>query len=120
MNLIDRDELIKNRPESLNENMENKELNANHKGWNDCNKHWRKIIDEQPTVNEWIPISERLPEFDDTILVSDDCLVTDGLYPNVAYCTEEGHRWFSSLDDITELYNIIAWMPIPKYKEDKE
>lgn len=38
--LIDRKELLNNRPEYLNPQMEDEIQSARHKGWNDCNSYY--------------------------------------------------------------------------------
>lgn len=60
--MIDEKKLIENRPEYLNPNMDDEIKSAHNKGWNDCNKYWFSIIEEQSKINEWIPVSERLPD----------------------------------------------------------
>ena len=47
---IDANELIQNRPENLNEKYTTELIAAHHKGWNECNKAWLKIIESQPTA----------------------------------------------------------------------
>lgn len=50
-NLIDREELLNNRPEYLNPQMEDEIASARHRGWNDCNSYYYNLITEQPTVD---------------------------------------------------------------------
>jgi hypothetical protein len=50
-NLIDRKELLNNRPEYLNPQMEDKIASARHQGWNDCNGYYYDLIIKQPTVD---------------------------------------------------------------------
>ena len=50
MNLIDKKELLNERPEMLNPNMNDEIKSAYNKGWNACNSEWISLIDEQPTV----------------------------------------------------------------------
>ena len=76
----------------------------------------RKNIEQQPSVNQeprWIPVSERLPEIQNS---SDEYLVTlkrGGIY--IATFTECNRKHWWTYDDV------IAWMPLPKsYSEVKE
>ena len=73
------------------------------------------LIDNQPTANEWIPCSERLPE--DLNDKNIDCfLVTDGFLIWMAYYNSEIGWQFAECTnsrnkiDWTE---IIAWQPLP-------
>ena len=76
------------------------------KGWNDCNKHWIKVIQEMPKASEWIPCSERLPERCAEVLISTHV----GVY--IGEKTAGGY-------DICEEYwvsdkAVLAWMPLPE------
>lgn len=51
VDLIDRDELLASRPEYLNEDMDDEQLSAEHKGWNACNKKWFEIVKNIPRFN---------------------------------------------------------------------
>lgn len=59
--MIDEKTLIQNRPENLNDRMDDELKSANHKGWNECNSYWINIICSQPKVGDWVLCSERLP-----------------------------------------------------------
>jgi len=64
-------------------------------------------IDECPTVTNWIPVSERLPENESYVLAALD----DGFAATVGY-TGDWELW----DDSGE---VIAWMPLPEpYKPE--
>lgn len=78
--MIDEKKLLENRPEYLNPNMDDEIKSAHNKGWNDCNKYWFNIIEEQLKVNEWTPASEKPPEAGVDVLVTyknDDKLIVD-------------------------------------------
>lgn len=71
------------------------------KGWNDAID---TIIENEPTVRQWIPCSERLPEGD-----IDSCLVT------VKYKTKERYIAVSEFRyGQFGYYGVVAWMPLPK------
>ena len=78
-----------------------------------------------PTVNEWIPCSERLPvEFEtrdgyiepsDHVLIQDDCenLFVSRYWGHRITRQENGSVWI----DLKYDRNIIAWQPLPKKYE---
>lgn len=77
-----------------------------------------RIIDEQPTVNQWIPVTERMP---DKVLVlatvkHDEEISTVSL---LFVFERDGKLQFENLDgDIFE--NVIAWQPLPEPYRDSE
>ena len=85
------------------------------------------VIEEQPKVGEWIPVSERLPN-------KEEYLKDDG-----RFMLDDGNRRYQGLFDIYdgkfkftkhisglnyELFEdncVVAWMPLPKpYRPEKE
>ena len=50
MNLIDKKELLNERPEMLNPNMNDEIKSAYNKGWNACNSEWINLIEELTTA----------------------------------------------------------------------
>ena len=89
----------------------------------ECKESFRRMIDEQSTVyvdDGWIPVSERLPETDDYILISFDntSIVDIGRYEK----DEDGGGAFYPGDE-DKSYSSIgifvnAWRPLPEpYKE---
>lgn len=81
-------------------------------------KKAKELIERQPKVGEWIPVSERLPDKDDVLNV----LVT--YYDSLTQCTStdiEGWfrgSWMKTLD-FNE--HRIAWQPLPEpYRKDVE
>lgn len=99
-------------------------------------QHWVEIqlaADVAPVVHgEWIDVNDRLPESDDYVLVvlahtyEDDCRE----YSIARYIPfDDGSHWADSKHGYLEWdrysgghgwsssYKVIAWMPIPTYKE---
>ena len=71
---------------------------------------WQKM-DALKMPYEWIPVSERLPKQQQTVLIQDFGQITIG------YLNAE-NRWrnLTNLDDY--LKGVVAWMPLPEpYKE---
>ena len=62
MNLIDKKELLNERPEMLNPNMNDGIISAYNKGWNACNSEWISLIDEQPTAYDINEVVKQLKE----------------------------------------------------------
>lgn len=68
-------------------------------------------VNEQPTVNQWIPCSEHQPK---------RCafyIVTDSNEVDEAYYNSDG-RWFSW--DGNKLKDVVAWMPLPEPYKGEE
>lgn len=73
----------------------------------------KKSIDNTPTISQWIPVSERLPEFRKQVL----CCNKDGRV--FTSCLTHIHIYFGGV--FGQHYEVIAWMPLPEpYKEDDE
>lgn len=64
MNLIDKKELLNERPEMLNPNMNDGIKSAYNKGWNACNSEWVSLIDEQPTAYDIDEVIKQLEELE--------------------------------------------------------
>lgn len=61
----------------------------------------------------WIPVSERLPEFDCRVLVS------DGKYCSVGYRFDKDDPWWwidhdGDVDGVVDATDITHWMPLPE------
>lgn len=67
-------------------------------------------MEQDEKENGWIPVSERLPEDDTTVLVS--CKTRRGTtFVRAGYCIDGS--WHLNCEGVT------AWMPLPEpYKED--
>lgn len=111
--MIDEKKLLENRPEYLNPNMNDEIKSAHNKGWNDCNKYWFNIIEEQLKVSEWISVSERLPDVDIEVLVSCKARITKYSYIDIDYRSKKNGKWVYFGEDV------IAWRPLPEpYREE--
>lgn len=65
---------------------------------------------------EWIPVSERLPETDE------DVLITDGVTVYIGWMIDATDRqWRADSEDNYFINDVIAWMPLPEpYKVESE
>lgn len=71
-----------------------------------------------PPAQEWIPVSERLPEKDDIYLIC----VKDGWFPKnvlpIDFLRFEGGKWTYfeiETDSFEDFENpVVAWMPLPE------
>lgn len=89
---------------------------------NRSNKEWvnriETVLNQLPPVNptkieHWIPVSERFPEEDKTVIAS----TKYGVYPEARYTEENGWEWAyeSGADYWEEIKDDVeAWMPLPK------
>ena len=71
------------------------------------------LITHGVTVQEWISVDDRLPEYSNDGF-ADAVLVTDGFVQHMAYFV--GGEWrFAESGEIKELmwYRITHWMPLP-------
>lgn len=76
-----------------------------------------EIIQATKTSDKWIPCSERLPPKPECGLWQGYIVQQENVfYPYVAYFTDDG--WMD--DDLDEIRNVLAWMPLPPaYKGDE-
>jgi hypothetical protein len=88
----------------------------------------QQLIEAQPKVGEWIPVSERLPEEEEAYSYTEE---NDTFEPNEFIVMIEGAELptvaFFDGEDFTGGYNceffneVIAWMPLPPaYRKDVE
>lgn len=94
----------------------------------------RMAVALAPTVNEWIPVSERLPEEEKQYLCVKETPLIGGLYYRLCYYAKDLYRiddydfnhrkgvsgfyTYDSEYGYIEINDIIAWMPIPEYGGD--
>ena len=97
------------------------ELLAKYNGGTDYDR-WKaldmaiKALEQAP---KWIPVSERLPEENKTVIAS----TKYGVYPEARYTKEDGWEWAyeSGADYWVDLDEVEAWMPLPEpYKAESE
>lgn len=85
----------------------------------DCKDAATSVFEELPSVQskqQWIPCSERLPEDDVEVLITDDSGGVQwlGIDSMLSYEDGSGRFWISS-------QNPTAWMPLPKpWKGEKD
>lgn len=86
---------------------------------NDVVNECMRIIKALPSVTptgHWIPVSERLPEYDKEVL----CFLSSDEYA-VCYLTDNwGNDEFVDGGFGTGTYDVVAWMPLPKPYEPQE
>ena len=85
-------------------------------------------INPQPKTGRWIPVSERLPNNDDYVLVCyEDGHIRTAYYyiDTIIYpsefedCCETG--WYNYSETFMYKQDVIAWMPLPEpYKAESE
>ena len=71
-----------------------------------------RLKEQGAFVSWWIPVSERLPEENETVIASTEY----GVYPETRYTKEYGWEWaYEAGEDYwVELEGVTAWMPLPK------
>lgn len=79
-------------------------------GYDEGIRNAAAIVLQMPSAQQWIPCSERLPEDDK------DVLVTDGEDFAVAYWRKDAQAWDDCLHGWCDLYglDVVAWMPLPE------
>lgn len=84
----------------------------------------RQMVEEMPSIEQWIPCSERLPEEKDAGILkklgtskrSEYVLATvevKGERMTVTACTYDG-EWDWNMKYAFPDYKIVAWMPLPE------
>lgn len=115
MDLIDRDAVISKIKSCITIPADN-EWDS---GYNTAMAEAKQYIQNAPTVNSWIPCSERLPEVDTNVLI---------YYPKwedapvqTAHITHDGICWeFSDGEFYPSKSEITHWMPLPEIPEPPE
>lgn len=73
-------------------------------------RHFLKILRELPSTNQWIPVSDGLPDEFDVI-----CCDNRGnmLIAHPFECGDSD-TGYSAESDECYMYNVVAWMPLPE------
>lgn len=74
------------------------------------------VINDAPTVNRWIPVSERLPEIGYNVLVTRQ---TENNTRYVRIASRQDDCWMDNTDKYGKPnpHQVIAWMPMPNAYE---
>ena len=75
-------------------------------------------LEQESKTGRWIPVTERLPEDNKTVIAS----VEYGVYPEAKYTKEYGWEWAyeAGADYWVKLEKVKAWMPLPKPYDSQE
>lgn len=81
---------------------------------NNCDNYLEQLINEQfdnPPLNQWIPVEERLPELNTKVLVTWRTYHSGNHYIDILYRDEYG-RWGCGVELTSGC--VVAWMPLPE------
>lgn len=98
---------------------ENVLASANHvykSGYRDRQVEIIDIINRQPKVGEWIPVSEKLPEESGTYIVNaiENCIV----HVTFAKWMKRMKKW--NLTGSRSYWKVTAWQPLPESYKEKQ
>lgn len=81
-------------------------------GLEKCTENIIELINEQPKIGEWIPVSERLPEdgYGQTFLLT----VKDGKETIVTFAKYQPKYRRFNLTGARSYWKPVAWMPLPE------
>lgn len=115
MRLIDTDEVVARIDEKLNEIPTFTESEYGILGYRNACVAFKRMLDNIPTADGWIPMSERPPEVGQYVLISIRSLMGMNY---VATATFQGDYWESIFD--LDWEEVLAWMSLPEpYGERK-
>ena len=85
-------------------------------------KHILDLIDNAPPVDEWIPVSERLPEERGMYLVTEkEFAIGDRNHSGKFKVKTEQVEFHDGKWNRAKFYEVIAWQPLPEpYKKEGE
>lgn len=74
-------------------------------------KMFERVVDSIPQANQWIPCSEKLPEEDERVLVTDeDGEIEIARYEYNAWAEDPTAEWWDGEYRVFP----VAWMPLPE------
>ena len=85
-------------------------------GWNCnpntcCKTEWiRKLPTIQPNIEKWIPVTERLPEENQPVLITDGAV----MWVCSLIRTDDSYKWESNMGYWYDFDEWSAWMPLPE------
>ena len=86
---------------------------------------WAMVADVEklPSVQQWIPISERLPEEGKDVLIQMTNSMIVGFWETamdtVAWYANSDDEYYTDIEYLAGYHEPIAWMPLPQpYKEE--
>ena len=71
---------------------------------------------EKQEQDRWVPVTERLPEEPDEVLVTDG----DGEIRHAVYCHVCKKDVFITYEESMTIHQVIAWRPLPEPYTEKE
>lgn len=93
---------------------------SRHDFWDICKSQMLMILNKQPTVNQWIPITEKLPDLDKYVLATTSwgTITIAERWKD----TKGEEKWFVSEGECNaERDDIVAWKPLPEpYKGEAD
>lgn len=122
MRLIDADEAIARIDAKLNDEvLLFTESKYGIMGYRNACVACKRMLDNIPTADRWIPVSERLPEMYERVLIS---VKEDGYNERIelAFLAQPAPRniRFRAIPHWYEIDDVLAWMPLPKPYEVEE
>lgn len=87
---------------------------------NECKSSFRNMIEEQPTVGDWIPCSERLPNREEYLKDNGRFILDDGnrRYQGIFDIYDGKFKFAKHISGLHyELFDdncVVAWQPLPE------